>query len=184
MTTANLKYLPKEVQKRKGFDIRAGDTVRVKLKVEEKGKTRLQSFEGLVIARKHGRENGGTITVRRIASGVGVERIFPLYSPMIESIEVLKRSRVRRSKLYFLRDTVTRRARHKLRRITNFSTSTDELDPGELVGVEEEKPEEAPVEGEELPEEENNSEETPKEEDSKDEQEPESKDDQGKEDHK
>lgn len=149
MTIANLKYLPEEVQKRQELDIRAGDTVRVKLKVEEKGKTRLQSFEGLVIARKHGRENGGTITIRRIASGVGVERIFPLYSPLIESIEVLKRSRVRRSKIYFLRDAVTRKARYKLRRITNFSTSTKDLDLGELVGVKEQKetPKEAMSEG-------------------------------------
>lgn len=133
MTVDNLQYLPKDVQARKDLDMRAGDTVRVTVKIIEKGKTRLQVFEGLVIARKHGKENGGTFTVRRIASGVGVERVFPLYSPMIESIEVLKRSRVRRSKIYFIRDAVMKKMRYKLRRMTNFSTSSKDLDPVEAL---------------------------------------------------
>lgn len=85
-------------------------------KIEEKGKYRLQAFEGLVLARKHGTEAGGTFTVRRVSSGVGVEKIFPLYSPMIDKIEVVKRSRVRRAKLYFIRDKVAREARRQLRR--------------------------------------------------------------------
>jgi len=100
---------------RKNLDLRVGDTVRVWQKIEEKGKYRLQVFEGLVLARKHGSEAGGTFTVRRVASGVGVEKIFPIYSPMIDKIEVVKRSRVRRAKLYFIREKVAREARRQLR---------------------------------------------------------------------
>ena len=101
---------------RKNLDLRPGDTVRVWQKIEEKGKIRLQVFEGLVLARKHGTEPGGTFTVRRVASGVGVEKVFPLYSPMIDKVEIVKRSRVRRAKLYFIREKVAREARRQLRR--------------------------------------------------------------------
>ncbi len=101
---------------RKNLDLRPGDTVRVWQKIEEKGKVRLQVFEGLVLARKHGTEPGGTFTVRRVASGVGVEKVFPLYSPMIDKVEIVKRSRVRRAKLYFIREKVAREARRQLRR--------------------------------------------------------------------
>jgi large subunit ribosomal protein L19 len=107
---------PVNIEARKAMDIRPGDTVRVWQKIEEKGKTRLQAFEGLVLARKHGREAGGTFTVRRVASGVGVEKVYPLYSPMIDSVEILKRAAVRRAKLYFIRDKVAREARRLLRR--------------------------------------------------------------------
>ena len=104
------------MEARKTLDLRVGDTVRVHQKIEEKGKTRIQVFEGLVLARKHGTEAGGTFTVRRVASGVGVEKIFPLYSPMIDKVEVVKRSRVRRAKLYYIREKVSREARRQLRR--------------------------------------------------------------------
>ena len=107
---------PVDIAKRRSLDMRPGDTVRVTQKIIEKGKQRLQAFEGLVLAKKHGKEAGGTFTVRRVASGVGVERIFPLYSPMIENIEIVKRSRVRRAKLYFIREKVAREARRQLRR--------------------------------------------------------------------
>ena len=107
---------PIDMEARKTMDLRAGDTVRVWQKIEEKGKYRLQAFEGLVLARKHGTEAGGTFTVRRVASGVGVEKIFPLYSPMIDKIEIVKRSRVRRAKLYYIREKVAREARRLLRR--------------------------------------------------------------------
>ena len=108
---------------RKNLDLRAGDTVRVHQKIEEKGKYRIQLFEGLVLARKHGTESGGTFTVRRVLSGVGVEKIFPLYSPMIDKIEIVKRSRVRRAKLYFIREKVAREARRQLRRTLVLGTS-------------------------------------------------------------
>ncbi len=101
---------------RKNLDIRPGDTVRVMQKIKEKDKFRLQAFEGLILARKHGTEAGATFTVRKVTGGVGVERIFPLYSPMIEKVEVIKRARVRRAKLYFIREKVAREARRQLRR--------------------------------------------------------------------
>ena len=115
---------PIDMQARKNLDLRPGDTVRVMQKIEEKGKYRLQAFEGLVLARKHGTEPGATFTVRRVASGVGVEKIFPLYSPMIDSIEVLKRARVRRAKLYHIRDKVAREARRQLRRTRLMGTTS------------------------------------------------------------
>lgn len=106
-----------DMEARKNLDLRPGDTVRVWQKIEEeKGKYRLQAFEGLVLARKHGREAGATFMVRRLLSGVGVEKIFPLYSPMIEKVEIVKRSRVRRAKLYYIREKVAREARRQLRR--------------------------------------------------------------------
>lgn len=116
---------PVDVNVRKKLDIRPGDTVRVHQKIEEKGKTRVQIFEGLVLARKHGTEAGGTFTVRRVSSGVGIEKIFPLYSPMIDKIEVVKRSRVRRAKLYFIREKVAREARRQLRRTRLMSEKAE-----------------------------------------------------------
>jgi large subunit ribosomal protein L19 len=107
---------PVDMEARKTLDLRVGDTVKVHQKIEEKGKYRIQIFEGLVLARKHGSEAGATFTVRRVASGVGVEKVFPLYSPMIDKIDVTKRSRVRRAKLYFIREKVAREARRQLRR--------------------------------------------------------------------
>lgn len=109
-------------------DLKPGDTVRVWQRIEEKGKTRLQAFEGLVLARKHGSEQGGTFTVRKVASGVGVEKIFPVHSPGIDRVELVKRARVRRAKLYFIRDKVAREARRQLRRsrLVNESDMTVE----------------------------------------------------------
>lgn len=97
-------------------DLKPGDTVRVWQKIEEKGKTRLQAFEGLILARKHGSEAGGTFTVRKVTSGVGVEKIFPVHSPVIDRVELVKRARVRRAKLYFIREKVARETRRQLRR--------------------------------------------------------------------
>jgi large subunit ribosomal protein L19 len=112
-----VKTSPVDTDSRKNLDLRPGDTVRVHQKIEEeKGKYRLQIFEGLVLARKHGVEPGATFTVRRVMSGIGVEKVFPLYSPMIEKIETIKRSRVRRAKLYYIREKVAREARRQLRR--------------------------------------------------------------------
>ncbi|OHA93072.1 MAG: 50S ribosomal protein L19 [Candidatus Zambryskibacteria bacterium RIFCSPLOWO2_12_FULL_39_23] len=106
-----------KITDRKNLDIRAGDTVRVWQKIQEKGKIRLQAFEGLVIAVKHGKEAGATFTVRRVASGVGVEKIFPLFSPMIDNVETLKRSKVRRAKLYHIRDKASKEIRRQMRNI-------------------------------------------------------------------
>jgi len=96
-------------------DFRPGDTVRVHVKVIEGERERIQVFEGVVIARSGGgiRE---TFTVRKVSQGVGVERIFPLHSPRIEKIEVVRRGKVRRAKLYYLRQRVGKAARIKERR--------------------------------------------------------------------
>ena len=111
---------PVKIAERKSLDIKSGDTIRVWQKIQEKGKTRLQAFEGLVIAVKHGKEAGGTFTVRRVASGVGVEKFFPLYSPMIDSIETLKRSKVRRAKLYHIRKKAAKEIRRQMRNIQDL----------------------------------------------------------------
>jgi len=97
------------------FDIRPGDTVRVYQKIKEKDKERIQAFEGQVLARKHGKEPGATITVRKVISGIGVERIFPIHSPTIDKIEVVKKGKARRAKLYYLREATGKRARIKER---------------------------------------------------------------------
>lgn len=108
---------PVNVEERQKIDLRAGDTVKVWQKIQEKGKTRLQAFEGLVLARKHGKDAGATFTVRRVASGVGVEKIFPLYSPIIDKIEVLKRSKVRRAKLYHIRKKAAKEISRQMRNL-------------------------------------------------------------------
>ena len=89
-----------------------GDTVRVGVRIKEGEKSRIQSFEGTVIAKKHGGIQE-TFTVRRLSHGVGVERVFPLHSPVVESVEVVRQGRVRRGKLYYLRDRVGKAARVK-----------------------------------------------------------------------
>ena len=115
-----IKFSPVDIEERKKLDFKAGDTISVWSKIlEEKGKYRLQAFEGIVLARKHGKEAGATFTVRKVASGVGVERIFPLYSPMISKIEVTKKSRARRSKLYYIRTKAVKDVRSKMRSVTN-----------------------------------------------------------------
>jgi len=119
---------PVKIMDRKALDIKSGDTVRVWQKITEKDKTRLQAFEGLVIAVKHGKEAGATFTVRRVASGVGVEKIFPLYSPNIDSIETLKRSKVRRAKLYHIREKAAKEIRRQMRNIRALPDNTPSAD--------------------------------------------------------
>lgn len=106
---------PIDMKARVALGLRSGDTVRVWQKIKEGDKTRLQAFEGLVLARKHGDEPGATFTVRKVIDGVGVERIFPLYSPVIDEIEVVRRSKVRRSKLYFVREKAAKEIRRQMR---------------------------------------------------------------------
>jgi len=102
-------------------DIRPGDTIRVYQKIKEKDKERLQAFEGIVLARKHGKGISATITVRKVISGIGVEKIFPIYSLTIEKIEILKRGKVRRAKLYYLRTAKGKKARLKRREFTEVT---------------------------------------------------------------
>lgn len=101
-----------------------GDTVRVQVKVIEGEKERIQAFEGVVI-RKRGEGLKASFTVRRISYGVGVERTFPLHSPRIESIQVIRRGQVRRSKLYYLRRLAGKAARLKERRVAVVPRSGD-----------------------------------------------------------
>ena len=98
-------------------ELRTGDTVRVHRKIVEEGKERVQIFEGLVIAKKGGQSSSPTITVRKSSFGIGVELILPVYSPSIEKIELVKRAKTRRSKLYFVRDKADRELKRKLRDI-------------------------------------------------------------------
>jgi large subunit ribosomal protein L19 len=123
----NTQFIPSALAVRKELDLRSGDTVRVHVKIQEKGKTRTQMFEGLVIARKHGSEAGATFTVRKMSHGVGVEKIFPLYTPMIDKIEIIRRAKVRRAKLYFLRDKVTKAIRRKMRNFKDFFATSNDL---------------------------------------------------------
>jgi large subunit ribosomal protein L19 len=124
-----VKVSPVNMKERAALGIRSGDTVRVWQKIVElkTGKAankkavttkniRKQAFEGLVLAVKHGTEPGAMFTVRKVSSGVGVEKIFPLYSPMIDDIEVLRRSRTRRAKLYFIREKATSEVKRAMRR--------------------------------------------------------------------
>ena len=122
---------PVNMESRKKLEFRTGDTVRVWVKVledAEKKKYRLQAFEGLVLAKKHGSEPGASFTVRKVASGVGVERIFPLYSPMIDAIELVKRSKVRRAKLYYVREKAVRDVRRKMKQTVMGGGSTKDFE--------------------------------------------------------
>ena len=92
-------------------DFRAGDTIRVGFKVTEGTRTRVQNYEGVCISRKNGKGIAGSFTVRKISFGEGVERVFPLHSTNIEHIEVVRRGKVRRAKLYYLRDRRGKSAR-------------------------------------------------------------------------
>ncbi len=93
-------------------ELSIGDTVKVHVKIKEGDKSRIQIFEGTVIAKKHGGINE-TFTVRRVAHGCGIERVFPLHSPIVEKVEVVRHGRVRRAKLYYLRNRVGKAAKVK-----------------------------------------------------------------------
>ncbi|OGI75720.1 50S ribosomal protein L19 [Candidatus Nomurabacteria bacterium RIFCSPHIGHO2_02_FULL_42_19] len=134
-----IKFTSVDIETRKKLDFRSGDTVRVWSKIaEEKMSTkankkaektvkfRLQAFEGTVLARKHGTESGATFTVRRVASGVGVERIFPLFSPMVDKIELIKKSHARRSKLYYIRTKAIKDVRRKMRSVNSEADNETE----------------------------------------------------------
>ncbi|MBU0476706.1 50S ribosomal protein L19 [Patescibacteria group bacterium] len=141
--TTKLKIFNKSQLKEGLLDIRPGDTVRVFQKAvakapekgkptENKKKQKVQTFEGLVIARKHGKGISATITVRKMISEIGVERIFPVHSPAIEKIEILSRAKVKRSKLYYLREVKGKKARLKKKEFVQA------VAPKEPVVVEEE----------------------------------------------
>ncbi len=148
MNTDILKKV-EEGQYKKRPDVKVGDTVKLHLKITEGEKERTQIFEGVVIAMK-GAGLGSTITVRKISYGVGVEKIVPLHSPMLEKIEIVKRGTVRRSKLYYLRDRVGKRAL-KVQNVKDvYMTDEEDIvvpETGEAEELEEEKAiEEEPAE--------------------------------------
>lgn len=149
---------PVNAEGRAKLGIRAGDTVRVVQNIIDlkKGKgadkkekitknVRKQTFEGLVLAVKHGTESGAMFTVRAVLSGVGVEKTFPLYTPSIDSIEIVKRSKVRRAKLYFIREIAAKAVRRQLRGARMLHIKSDE----EIVSVEVPAGAEAEIEAEE-----------------------------------
>ncbi|OHA58932.1 MAG: 50S ribosomal protein L19 [Candidatus Vogelbacteria bacterium RIFOXYD1_FULL_44_32] len=142
MQATIFKVSPVDMAKRQKLEIASGNTVRVHQKIQEKGKTRIQIFEGLIIARKHGSEAGATFTVRKVASGVGMEKTFPLYSPMIDKIEIVRKSKVRRSKLYYIRDKAAKEIRRRMKQVLGGRTDVEE----EAVAG----PEETPAEVEEV----------------------------------
>src|SRR3989344_2147458 len=115
MTSTTL--LEKTYLKAKLPNLRAGDTVKIYQKIKEGDKERIQQFEGLVIAMKHGHGISATFTVRKVVSGIGVERIFPLHSPLIDKIDILRRSKVRRAKLYYIREKAAKEVRRKMKPI-------------------------------------------------------------------
>ncbi len=131
-----VKSSPVNMKERAGLELRGGDTVRVwqnivELKQAKKAdkkmstikNARKQAFEGLVLAVKHGAEPGAMFTVRKVSSGVGVEKVFPLYSPMIDSIEILRRASTRRAKLYFIRTKASRDQKHAMRKSVQVNIS-------------------------------------------------------------
>lgn len=143
---------PINAEGRAKLGLRAGDTVRVVQNIielkkgrgtDKKEKTtknaRKQTFEGLVLSVKHGTESGGMFTVRATLSGVGVEKTFPLYSPVIDSIEIVKRSRVRRAKLYFIREKAAKAVRRQLRNARMVNLKSDEAMPVAEVAAESEE---------------------------------------------
>lgn len=117
--TLQIKSLP---------DIKPGDTIKVHQKIKEGDKERIQIFEGIVIAKKHGKGINCNITVRKVVDSIGVERIFPIHSPSIEKIEVIKRVKVRRAKLYYLRTAKGKKAKLKRK---DFSAAIAPEEPTE-----------------------------------------------------
>ena len=117
-----IQMTPISMAERKNLPLRAGTTVKVHLKIQEKGKPRTQVFEGLVLSVKGGKGNGAMFTVRKVASGVGMEKIFPLYSPSIDKIEIVRQSKVGRSKLNYVRGNVAREVKRKMRHTKTGST--------------------------------------------------------------
>ena len=107
-----LKQISNSSLKSEAPVINVGDTVKVHVRITEGDKSRIQVFEGTVIAKKHGGIHE-TLTVRRVAHGCGIERVFPVHSPVVEKVEVVRSGKVRRAKLYYLRDRVSKAAKVK-----------------------------------------------------------------------
>lgn len=133
-----LQELTKQFGKKNVPQIRPGDTIRVSFKITEGNKTRIQAFEGICLCVKHGQSLNGSFTLRKISGGIGVERTFPLHSPLMEKIEKIKTRKVRRSKLYFIRDLVGKKAK-KAREEKDYKMWEEALSEEEIAKIEEEK---------------------------------------------
>lgn len=107
-------------------EIKPGFIVRVHQKIKEGNKERIQTFEGLILAKKHGRGINATITVRKISNGIGVEKVFPIHSPIIKSIEIVRKTKVRRAKLYYIRDFSAKKRRKKEKTIKELELKIDQ----------------------------------------------------------
>lgn len=123
----NISLLEKSYMRSDIPEIRQGDTVRVQQKIKEGDKERMSAFEGLVIAKKHGHGISATFTVRKVVDGIGVERVFPAHSPMIVKVDVLRHSRTRRAKLYFIRDKAAREVRRKMKQVWHEAAPAKEV---------------------------------------------------------
>lgn len=126
-TTMEQSYFRSDLPK-----INPGDTVRVYQKTKEGDKERVVQFDGLLIARKHGRGISATFTVRKVVDGIGVERIFPLHSPTITKIDVLRHSKVRRAKLYYIREKAAREVRKKMKQVWKEKVQPEDIVPSEI----------------------------------------------------
>ena len=110
-------------------DVKVGDTIKVHQKIKEADKERIQIFEGVVIARKHGKGISSTITVRKVIEGIGVERIFPVNSPVIAKIEIVRSGKTRRSKLYYLRTAKGKKGRLKKKEFSAAIITEEPVEP-------------------------------------------------------
>lgn len=159
MAGVTLQQLHQEAGSKKLPKFRAGQTVRVHQRIEEKGKERIQIFEGLIIETSGGRGVGGSITVRKITDGIGVERVFPIHSPYVKEIELVKEAKVRRSRIFFMRERRGKSARLQERFFSDADLAEMMPEKEEDTSVQTETtadktPEEVPVAKENVPEEE------------------------------
>lgn len=115
--TKDIKFSPVNIEERRKWNISPGDKIKIWYKIQEGDKTRSQVLEGVIIAHKHGFEPGATFTIRKTYQDIGVEHTFPIYSPNIEKIEVVAKGKVRRAKLYYIRNKAAKAIRRKIKQI-------------------------------------------------------------------
>ncbi|MEK7143076.1 MAG: 50S ribosomal protein L19 [Patescibacteria group bacterium] len=133
-----LTYLTKQFGKANLPDIRPGDTIRVSFKIHEGDKIRLQTFEGVCLSRHQKKTLDSSFTLRKISSGIGVEKTFPLHSPLITKFEKIRSRKVRQAKLYFVRDFIGKRAK-KLKEKKDYKLWEEALSEEEIANIEQEK---------------------------------------------
>lgn len=133
-----LQELTKTYGKKNIPDIRPGDTVRVSFKITEGSKTRIQVFEGICLCTKHGQSLNGSFALRKISGGIGVERTFPLHSPLITKIEKIKSRKVKRAKLYFIRDLLGKKAK-RAKESKDYKMWEEAISEKEIAEIEKEK---------------------------------------------